>query len=178
MPGASYTLSQQYRVRALLSRAFGAILHKTEMKLRYFPSNSSITDMCISIAGIELAVSVTRAMHAPRRHFGAEEAEALLRKKLRSVLAATEACYNAEFTKQLLHVWAASRGIARLLEAAHARLEPELIADTVVLVTTCQGMPDIFDEKAPPPAPRKRALKGVKDEHHMRILRESNPLAN
>ena len=64
-------------------------------------------------------------------------------------------------------------------------------------------MPDIFDEKAPPPplssvnpklanprvafptltekappAPlqRKRTLKGAKDAQHLRILRESNPL--
>ena len=58
------------------------------------------------------------------RRFGAEEAEGLLRKKLRGVLAATEACYNASFRKQLLHVWAATRGIARLLEVAHARREP------------------------------------------------------
>ena len=66
-------------------------------------------------------------MHGPlgRHRFGAAEAEALLRKKLRGVLAATEACYNAGFRKQLLHVWAASRGIARLLEVAHARLEPQ-----------------------------------------------------
>lgn len=163
----------------LLSRAFGAILHKTEMQLRYFPSNSSITDMSISLAGVELGVSVTRAMHGPSggHRFGPEEAEALLRKKLRGVLLATEACYNASFRKQLLHVWAATRGIARRLEAAHARLEPELIADTVVLITTCQGMPEIFDEKAPPaPLQRKRALKGAKDEQHLRILRESNPL--
>ena len=147
------------------------------MQLRYFPSNSSITDMCISIAGVELGVSVTRAMHFGQHRLGAEDAEALLRKKLRGVLAATEACYNAGFRKQLLHIWAASRSIARLLEAAHSRLEPELIADTVVLITTCQGMPEIFDEKAPPPAPRKRVLKGVKDEQHLRILRESNPMS-
>ena len=38
------------------SRAFGAILHKTEMQLRYFPSNSSITDMSISLAGVKLHV--------------------------------------------------------------------------------------------------------------------------
>ena len=62
------------------------------------------------------------------------------------------------------------------IQAAHACLEPELIADTVVLITTCQGMPEIFDEKAPPPLQRKRVLKGVKDEKHLRILRESNPL--
>ena len=38
-------------------------------------------------------------------------------------------------------------------------------------------MPDIFDEKAPPaPLQRKRALKGAKDEQHLRVLRESNPL--
>ena len=41
------------------SRAFGAILHKTEMQLRYFPSNSSITDMSISLAGVALHVKTS-----------------------------------------------------------------------------------------------------------------------
>ena len=47
------------------SRAFGAILHKTEMQLRYFPSNSSITDMSISLAGVALHVK-TNTLLAPR----------------------------------------------------------------------------------------------------------------
>merc|ERR1712046_287787 len=79
----------------VLSRAFGAILQKTEMQLRYFPSNGSITDMSISMGGTVLGVSVTRALHrSPHHCFGPEDAEALLRKKLRGVLAATETCYN------------------------------------------------------------------------------------
>ena len=48
------------------SRAFGAILHKTEMQLRYFPSNSSITDMSISLAGVALHVK-TNTLLAPSR---------------------------------------------------------------------------------------------------------------
>ena len=50
----------------------------------------------------------------------------------------------------------------RLLEAAYGRLEPEPKADTVVLVTVCQGMPEIFDEKATPPGQRVRLVKGLK----------------
>ena len=49
---------------ASCSRAFGAILHKTEMQLRYFPSNSSITDMSISLAGVALHVE-TNTLLAP-----------------------------------------------------------------------------------------------------------------
>ena len=160
----------------LLSRAFGAILQKTEMQLRYFPSNSSITDMSISIGGVELGVSVTRAAHQPNHRFCLEDAEGLLRKKLKGVITATQTCYNASWRKQILHVWAASRTIARLLEAAYARLEPALVADTVVLVTLCRGMPEIFDEKAQPAAPRQRVPKGLKDERHLQILRASDPL--
>ena len=48
------------------SRAFGAILHMTEMQLRYFPSNSSITDMSISLAGVELHVESTVLTTAQR----------------------------------------------------------------------------------------------------------------
>ena len=39
----------------------------TEMQLRYFPSNSSITDMSISLAGVELHVETKLlAQHAFR----------------------------------------------------------------------------------------------------------------
>jgi len=160
----------------VLSRAFGAILHKTEMQLRYFPSNGSITDMSIFLGGIALGVSVTRALHRPRSRFGPEDAEALLRKKLRGVLAATETCYNANWRKQLLHVWAAGPTIALNLESAYVRLEPELTADTVVLVTWCHGLPELFDEKAQPPVPRARVHKGAKDDLHLKVLQESDPV--
>jgi len=161
----------------LLGRAFGAILQKTEMQLKYFPSNSPITDMCISIDGIELGVSVTRALHRPLAQFKLEDAESLLRKKLKGVIAATETVYNASWRKQLLHVWAGSAAIARLLEQAYALLEPELVSDTIVLVTLCRGMPEIFDERLRKLERRQRVVKGLKDERHLAILRESEPNA-
>lgn len=161
----------------VLSRAFGAILHKTELQLKYFPSNGAITDMCISLEGVELGVSVTRALHHPHVPFQLEHAEALLRKKLKGVIAATKTCYNADFQKQLLHVWAGSSSVARMLEVAYDRLEPELRADTVVLITLCRGMPEIFDEKLKAPLVRTRVLKGQKDEKHLAALRESEPSA-
>lgn len=160
----------------VLARALKAVLHKTEMQLRYFPSNGAITDMCIAIGGEELGVSVTRALGPPHRAFTDEDAVHLLSKKLSGVLAATATCYNASWHKQLLHVWAGTTSIAQALERAYAALPPALTADTVVLVTVCHGVPEIFDEKAPARlcrAPRPR--KGEKDERHLQLLRASEP---
>tara|TARA_B110001452_G_scaffold43323_1_gene33163 strand:- start:372 stop:1268 length:897 start_codon:yes stop_codon:yes gene_type:complete len=160
----------------VLARAFEAVLHKTEMQLRYFPSNGAITDMCIAIGGEELGVSVTRALGPPHRGFTDEDAEHLLRKKLDGVLKATATCFNASWRKQLLHVWAADAAVALALERAYSALPPALTADTVVLVTVCHGMPEIFDERAPPkPCRAPRPLKGEKDERHLQLLRESEP---
>ena len=67
--------------------------------------------------------------------------------------------------------------MVRVLEQAYALLPPELIADTLCLVTLCSDLPELFTEKAKirlPPPPR---LKGLKDEHHLRVLRESDPVA-
>ena len=126
---------------------------------------------------IELGVSVTRAFCGPHRPFLAEDAERLLRKKLGGVLKSTATCCNADWRKQLLHVWVADEAAADVLYDAYARLEPALVADTVVLVTRVAGLPELFSEKAAPPQSRTRtrALKGAKDEEHLRVLAESDP---
>ena len=54
-----------------------------------------------------------------------------------------------------------------------------LVADTVVLVTVCSGLPELFTEKQRAPPPRApRAPKGQKDEQHLKVLRESDPAAS
>jgi len=164
----------------LLHRAFGALLHKTELELMYFPSDSAITDFSILMpGGVQAGVSVTRALqppHAPR--FGVEQAQVLLRKKLKGVLRSTEACINADFTKQILHIWSESRRTTEALAEAYASLEPELTADTVVLITLCRGLPELFHERSTPGiARRERPPKGLKDARHLAILRASDPCA-
>lgn len=165
----------------LLQRAFGASLHKTEMELVYFPSDSAITDFSISLpGGIEAGVSVTRALQPPNApRFSVGHAQGLLRKKLKGVLRSTEAVVNADFSKQILHIWAQSARIAQAVAEAYETLEPELTADTVVLVTLCRGLPELFHERSAEGVARKeRPLKGLKDERHLSVLRASDPCAS
>ena len=69
--------------------------------------------------------------------FELADAERLLRKKLAGVQATNRS--NAEgWRVQLLHCWAQSARVARLVRLAHALLPRELRANTVVLVTVVQ----------------------------------------
>jgi len=174
--GGSSRISEAMSIE-LLSRAFGAHLRKLELELRYWPSNGSITDFSIEVDGTSLGVSVTRAMSAPRTEYTVEAAEALLRKKLRGVNRSTETCCSDTFAKQILHIWAASKRCAEAIERAYASLEPELIANTIVLVTLC-GLSALFTEKATTVRRTCREAKGHKDEDHLRVLHESDPMTH
>lgn len=132
------------------------------------------TDFSVTLEGVELGVSVTRAISNPTSPFALDDAVRLLRKKLHGVVKSTAACFNADWRKQILHIWARSEKVAHLVEQAYALIEPELVADTLCFVTRCSALPELFDEKA---TPRKAAqrLKGAKDAEHLRILQESDP---
>lgn len=156
----------------VLERAFGAAVARTELELRYWPSGGPITDFSVALGDecVQLGVSVTRALHA-------ETAEALLRKKLGGVIESTRTCCNGGFRKQVLHVWTRTRKLARALRQAYAAIDAALVADTVVLVTVCSGLSELFTEKQRAPRPRApRAPKGQKDEQHLRVLQESDPV--
>jgi len=175
--GGSSSISEAMSLE-LLQRAFGAALHKTELELTYFPSDSAITDFSIVMpGGVQAGVSVTRALQPPNApQYGVDAAAGLLRKKLSGVLASTQAVVNADFRKQILHVWAESARIAEVLQQAYATLEPQLTADTVVLITLCRGLPELFHERlAPGAVKRERPLKGLKDARHIAILLASDP---
>jgi len=171
--GGSSRISEALSIE-LLNRAFGARLSKLELELRYWPSNGSITDFSVEVDGTCLGVSVTRAMGAPRSEYTVEAAESLLRKKLSGVLRSTETCCD-EFTKQVLHIWAPSERCAQAVERAYERLPQSLIANTVVLVTVC-GLMALFTEKSTIKKRACREQKGLKDETHLRVLQESDPM--
>lgn len=160
----------------LLCRVFGARLLKTEMELLYFPSDSAMTDFAVEMDGVALGVSVTRALSHPASPLTLTDAVRLLSKKLAGVLKSTAACYNVEWRKQILHVWARSARVARLLAHAYSLLEPSLIADTLCLVTRCSSLSEIFTEKTKIRAPQAKKLRGAKDDRHCQILQESDPL--
>eukprot|EP00326_Haptolina_ericina_P034220 CAMPEP_0181248598 /NCGR_PEP_ID=MMETSP1096-20121128/45254_1 /TAXON_ID=156174 ORGANISM="Chrysochromulina ericina, Strain CCMP281" /NCGR_SAMPLE_ID=MMETSP1096 /ASSEMBLY_ACC=CAM_ASM_000453 /LENGTH=337 /DNA_ID=CAMNT_0023345775 /DNA_START=84 /DNA_END=1098 /DNA_ORIENTATION=+ len=172
--GGSSLISESMSME-VLARTFGAKLLKTEMQLSYFPSNSAMTDFSIELDGIELGVSVTRALSHPSAPLELEDALKLLRKKLSGVLKSTAACYNASWSKQILHIWARTLRVARVIEEAYMQLEPDLIADTLVLVTRCSSLPELFTETATARPPQPPKLKGAKDAAHLRALQESDP---
>uniref|UniRef100_A0A7S0JGV7 Uncharacterized protein n=1 Tax=Calcidiscus leptoporus TaxID=127549 RepID=A0A7S0JGV7_9EUKA len=158
----------------VLHRAFGARLGLTELELIYWPTNGAITDFSIELEGTELGVSVTRAFG-----YGAElsvaQAEGLLCKKLSGVLASTAtSCHG--WKKQLLHIWCRAQADVEILRLAYTRLAPALVADTVVLVTLCTNLPELYTERGDKACRQPRACKGLKDDEHLRILAESDPL--
>lgn len=162
----------------LLTRAFGMRLKQTELEIYYWPADGAITDFSLDCEDTIIGCSVTRAMAAPHGTFGVAEARHLLHKKLNGVLRSTANACGA-WEKQILHVWAQSHEAADAVEAAYAQLEPALTADTVVLISVCEGLRVLFEEKAGSPGARARApraLKGLKDEKHLRVLAESDPL--
>jgi len=175
--GGSSLISEAMSME-MLCRAFGASLLKTEMELAYFPSESAMTDFAVEIDGVKLGVSVTRALSHPSSQLTLDDAVRLLSKKLAGVLKSTAACYNVGWDKQILHIWARTLKVARLLEQAYSMVDPLLRADTLCLVTRCSSLPELFTEHMKPRARPPRQLKGTKDLKHCQVLLESDPMRN
>lgn len=159
----------------VLSTAFGGRLLQTECEIAYWPAHGAMTDYSIAWAdGTTLGVSVTRAMGAPATPYSVDAAEALLRKKLNGVLRSTEAACG-QWQKQILHVWAPTASSASALEAAYSRIETWLAADTVVLISVCVNLAELFEEKCTKVAKSAKPVKGMKDTEHLRVLADSEP---
>ena len=67
------------------------------------------------------------------------------------------------------------RKVAAALRGALERLEPALIGNTMVLVTTCDArdLPELFHESSAAAPKAARPLKGTKDAAHLQILAEN-----
>lgn len=129
----------------VLRRTLQARLLKTEMELKYCFANSKITDYSVGLFDHTIGVSVTRALRFHGR-FTMEDAQRLLAKKLSGVLHSTSNVLD-DFHKQILHVWAKSHQVARVLRAAYCKVDPVLRANTVVVVTVVQNADWIFFER-------------------------------
>jgi hypothetical protein len=189
--GGSSELSEALSME-LLARTLGARLHKTEMELAYFTgdgSTSKITDYSIVLDGRVVGVSVTRACKGwppVAGSYTVQDSLRLLSKKLLGVNESSRHVSNADWTKQMLHVFVADASYMTVLNEAAALIPPALIANTVVLFTLCTGAhsADIFrpraDELGSAPPPQKKKIKpglGWKSEAHIRHLLESDPCA-
>ncbi len=137
----------------ILQRLFHFKLERTEMAIRYCHSGSKKTDYTVRTdANQILGVSVTRAMHYfDNKLFKAEQAKLLLKKKLNGILCSTaNVAPECRWKKQLLHVFAPSKKIAKLMRAEYKKLSSTLKANTVVFVTvvTCPQVAQfVFQQK-------------------------------
>ena len=141
--GGSSLLSEALALE-LLARAFGASLERTEMELMY-EAGSKMTDFAVNLyGGYKIGVSVTRAYKwrgGLEEPYGLDvhEAKRLLVKKLEGINHSSLNVKNFRWSKQILCVWAFCHRDAVLLEQMYAELPASLRANTVLLITRCDG---------------------------------------
>jgi len=193
--GGASQISEALSMEVLV-RLLGARLVSTELELKYWPSGGPITDFAVEFGQVILGVSVTRAFayQADGSTYSAgisvDLAEALLRKKLCGVIRSSSTCCSQSWAKQILHVWVSNAEDVNTLQLAYRRLGPETVSNTMVLVTVCTNLLELFTERAKARERSKNKdavegdrtvmiktckVKGFKDQEHLRILAESDP---
>lgn len=122
----------------VLKSLFGAKLLCTEMQISYFPMGGKITDYSCMLFGQPIGVSVTRALKF-QGEFTDNDAEMLLSKKLYGILESSRLVVSEHrWKKQMLHIWAENRAVAVVLNRVWAKMKPELVANTMVLITVTE----------------------------------------
>lgn len=144
----------------VLRELFGATLERTETEIGYQwflgGGNSKITDYSTRMFDQTIGVSVTRALRYGAV-FELEDAVHLLTKKLDGVNQSTDGVIDPhKWTRQFLHIWAESPYIADVLTAAYKKIDNDLRANTVVMVTVSRGggewlyrTPRVYNTTAP-----------------------------
>lgn len=134
----SETLSFEF-----FKKYFNAKLLYTEMEVSYFPNGGSITDYVLTMFGIKLGVSVTRAMKKNFQDFTLENAEFLLRKKLKGI---NQSSKNSmiKWHKQILHIWTFNDESVDILLIAWSEIESCLKSNTVLVVTVATKSKELF----------------------------------
>ncbi|MCA9562589.1 MAG: hypothetical protein KC561_03825 [Myxococcales bacterium] len=126
----------------MLARCEGAQLLKTETQIEYPDEyEGSITDILVRIDGRRIGVSVVRAyIYPPTAEYTVERATEVLTKKLENILESSAAVEPEDrWVKQILHVIAYGPGHVESIQTAWDSLDPELRADTIVIVTESLG---------------------------------------
>lgn len=125
----------------VLHRCEGAELLKTETEIDYVNPMGKLTDLLVSIDGLRIGVSVTRAVSFPRdAAYETAQAEALLQDKLQDVLeSSANVAESDRWEKQILHVIAYGTSHGSALLDAYERLDASVRADTVLFVTISDG---------------------------------------
>ena len=143
--GGSSLLSEVFAYEVLQRCELAALL-KTETEIVYVDPNGKLTDLLVEIDELKIGVSVTRAVGFPRDDpYTVERARELLTDKLEDV-AASSANVAAEdaWVKQILHVIAYAPQHADSMAQAYTELSPEVLSDTIVIVTVSEGQDDFL----------------------------------
>lgn len=124
----------------LLSDCEGIAGYKTEVEIQ-FTATGPNTDWEGIWNGTKLGVSVSRAYLGPTKTTYTEaDATTLLTKKLNGINASTLTVAPADkWAKQILHIWTLRPDWVPVVQAAWAKLDAKLRADTVVVVTVEVG---------------------------------------
>lgn len=136
--GGSSKCSEVFSME-LMDDCADASLYKTETQVAY-DQEGSLIDYVMLLDERRVGVSVTRAYKGPLDTWTAEEASALLTKKL-SGLAEASANVSAEdaWDRQVLHVWTLRPDWADMVQAAWDQLSAADKANVVVIVTLEKG---------------------------------------
>lgn len=148
----------------ILRRVFSnASLHKTEMEIAYGtvwdgirPMNMNMskkTDYVLSVPGAcgstrHVAISVTRAMHYPRKHhpnYTLEDATRLIKRKLRCVASSDRnVAPKDKWQQQVLHVLTDDYAKARLVKKAFRKCDRELFENALLVVSVTKNAKFLF----------------------------------
>ena len=125
----------------VLTRCEGAVLLKTETEILYEDSQGKMTALLVSLDGVQVGVSVTRAVGFPREDpYTVEQAQGLLEQKLDGILASSANVTDADgWDKQILHIIAYAPEHAESLRAAFELVDPAVQSNTIVYVTVSDG---------------------------------------
>jgi len=129
----------------VLASLFRAQLLRTEMELEYWPLGCKITDYSVRMYGIDIGVSVTRALKY-KGIFTDQDAVELLEKKLYGVnVSSRHVISNHSWKKQILFVWAEQQYIGELIVKQFELLSDELKSNTVIYVCVSKNSQFIYN---------------------------------
>lgn len=140
--GGSSGLSEIFAYEEL-ARCEGASFLKTETEIIYDPPTSKKTDLEIMLDGHKIGVSVTRAFKGPFNSGPLDMAAAvtLAMKKFGDIHESTAGVQTTvdKWDKQILAVLTDDATDASTWLAATATLDPAVIGDTILILTTTDG---------------------------------------
>ena len=140
--GGSSGLSEIFAYEEL-ARCELAVFVKSETEIIYDPPTSKKTDLEITLYGHKLGVSVTRAFQGPLGSGPLQMSAAveLSNRKFSEIHDSTAGVQNTpdKWDKQILAVLADDTDDASTFLAATATLDPAVIGDTILVLTTTDG---------------------------------------